>query len=673
VQQFDASPSYSNIDMFEDVQQTEANLEYQREVLKYITNIGSSLRLHMDIDILLQRVAEASCKALRFRHSALYLADGAGYFHARAVSGVSAENEEYLHQHPLPADIVAQLICEEYRISESYFIPAEASLWKNEQVAHYFVIDESESEQIATSPLCSTILDGTAWHPEDMLVVPLIKGDNTLLGFLTPDSPLDGRRPIPETMALLELFANQAAVVIEGAGLYKEAQQTSEERAALIKIGWALSAPDALRDLQTVYQTIYEQVGRVMPTDAFYISRYYSAAEKLIIDFFIDEGVVYSPLEYKHYPGSIKKILRQENAGFMFSTAEEYAEFIKEENPNTHEGLIGNARPSQSILFIPIRYGGQVLGLLSAQSYKPRAYTRRHLEMLKEIGVQAGIALTNVRLNTELRDALKRAQESEQIKNHFLMTASHELRTPLTAIQGYLELLDTFNATLDDDSKQHFLQNARRACEELILLLGNVMDTSRIDQDRVLLNMGPMQLVKAVQLILEILDPTIAREERPVQVNVADDVYVWVDDLRLRQVLLNVVGNAIKYTPAASAIAITATCVDLATVNRRLAASQQALSLVPTAEAATFTLATPFVLIEIRDWGPGINTEERKRLFTKFMRLNNAINSMQRGTGLGLYLCRQLIEAMSGYIWVESTGIPGEGSIFAIALPRYHN
>lgn len=675
MQQFDVPSSYPNIDMFEDVQQTEANLDYQREVLKYITDIGSSLRLDMDIDILLQRVAEASCKALRFRHSALYLADGAGYFHVRAVSGVSAENEAYLHKHPLPADVVAQLICEEYRISESYFIPAEAPLWRNEQVNNYFVVDEGEREQGYPSLTSAAILAGTAWHPEDMLVVPLITGDNTLLGFLTPDAPLDGRRPILETMALLELFANQAAVVIEGAGLYKEAQQTSEERAALIKIGWALSAPDALRDLQTVYQTIYEQIGRVMPADAFYISRYNSAEEKLIIEFFIDEGVVYPPLEYKHYPLSIKKILYQENVGYLFSTAEEYAEFIKEENPNTHEGLIGNARPSQSLLFTPIRHGGQVLGLLSAQSYQPHAYTRRHLEMLKEISVQAGIAITNVRLNTELRDALKRAQESEQVKNHFLMTASHELRTPLTAIQGYLELLDTFNAELDDESKQQFLQNARRACEELVLLLGNVMDTSRIDQDQVSLNMGPMQLVKAVQLILEILDPAIVREERPVQVHVADDVYVWADDLRLRQVLLNIVGNALKYTPAASAIAITATCVDLATVERRLAASQQALSPVgtPDPDTATFARATPFVLIEIRDWGPGINAEERERLFTKFMRLDNAINSLQRGTGLGLYLCRQLIEAMAGQIWVESTGIPGEGCIFAIALPRYHH
>ena len=680
VQQFDVYSEYAHthMDTFANDQPIEVNadVKYQREVLKYITDIGTSLSLHMDTDVLLQRVSEASCKALRFRHSALYLSDGAGYFRVCAVSGASAASESYLRAHPLPEDIVAQIICEDYRISESYFIPAEAPLWRNEQVTSYFVIEESDIEraEVDPSPASSPQSNGTEWHPEDMFVVPLIKANNTLLGFLTPDSPLDGRRPTEETMALLELFANQAAVVIEGASLYKEARQTSEERAALIKIGRALSAPDALRDLQTVYQAIYEQVRRVMPTDAFYISRYYSTSEKLIIDFFIDEGVVYSPIEYKYYPMSIKKMLYQENAGYMFSTAEEFTAFLKEENPNTSKALIGNERPSQSLLFTPIRYGGQVLGLLSAQSYRHHAYTHRHRDMLKEIGVQAGIAIINARLNIELRDALKRAQESEQLKNHFLMTASHELRTPLTAIQGYLELLDSFNNVLDDDSKQRFLNNARRACEELILLLGNVMDTSHIDQDKVSLNMAPMQVVDGVRLILEILEPTIAREKRLVTVNVADDIVVWADELRLRQVLLNIVSNALKYTPATSAIAINAYSVDAATIHTHLAATQQAdAPLVSNSSRIQDTAdsSNRFVVIEVRDWGPGISAEDQARLFTKFMRLDNALNSVQRGAGLGLYLCRQLIEAMLGRIWVESSGIPGEGSTFVIALPMY--
>ena len=81
--------------------------------------------------------------------------------------------------------------------------------------------------------------------------------------------------------------------------------------------------------------------------------------------------------------------------------------------------------------------------------------------------------------------------------------------------------------------------------------------------------------------------------------------------------------------------------------------------------------ADQFVIIAIRDWGPGIALEDQPKLFTKFMRLVPAINSMQRGAGLGLYLCRQLTEAMGGQIWMESNGIPGEGSTFFVALPRY--
>src|SRR5437660_8600584 len=106
----------------------------------------------------------------------------------------------------------------------------------------------------------------------------------------------------------------------------------------------------------------------------------------------------------------MKKFLFEERLGYLFSTAMEYATFINEETPDIYEDLISNQHPSQSLLFAPIHYGQEVLGLLSAQSYQPNVYTRRHLEMLKEISLQAGIAITNARLNTELRDALKQAQ-----------------------------------------------------------------------------------------------------------------------------------------------------------------------------------------------------------------------------------------------------------------------
>src|SRR5437764_15093616 len=122
------------------------------------------------------------------------------------------------------------------------------------------------------------------------------------------------------------------------------------------------------------------------------------------------------------------KILFEQRIGYLFSTTEEYVNYVREGVSDAN--LIDERKPSQSYLFAPIHYGDEPVGFLSAQSYKPHAYSRRHLEMLKEIGVQAGIAITNARLNTELRDALSRAQESQRMKSHFLMTASHELPPP---------------------------------------------------------------------------------------------------------------------------------------------------------------------------------------------------------------------------------------------------
>jgi signal transduction histidine kinase len=661
VKQSDNPAVFLESDMPEAVQRGETQLEYQRRVLKYITEFGSSLRLDMDTDTLLKRVSEATCKALGFRYSVLYLSDGIGYFRACATSGTSAEDEEYLRHHPLPDTVVAQFISEEYRISESYFIPAEAPLWKNSYISGFFVVSDEYNE---APPAYEGLQDsaGLYWDPEDMLIVPLISGDNILLGFLTPDAPLDGLRPRDEIMSVLELFANQAAVVIEGARLYEEARRNAEERAALIEIGRALSAPDALRDLETVYQTIYEQVKRVMPADAFFVTRYYSSTNTLTMDYLNDGGVRYPSFVYEYFPFDMKQLLYEEKLGYIFSTLEEYSQFVDEHIPEVEEDLFGGMRPSQSFLFAPIHYGEESLGYLSAQSYEPHAYTKRHLVMLKEISIQAGIAITNARLNSELRQALKQAQESDQLKNHFLMTASHELRTPLTAIQGYLELLATFETVIDEDAKQRFLTNARRACEELVLLLGNVMDTSRVDQDRVSLKLGPVQVAETVKLILEILEPTIAREERPVMVKIPNDLYVWVDDLRLRQIFLNLVGNALKYTPAPTKIEITAEGGNFESLAECWITAQRQYF-----EAK----ADQHVIIAIRDWGSGIDAGDQARLFTKFMRLDSALNSAQRGAGLGLYLCRQLTEAMGGSIWVESKGVAGEGTTFFMVLPRY--
>ncbi|MGH2508296.1 MAG: GAF domain-containing protein, partial [Ktedonobacteraceae bacterium] len=195
--------------------------EYLRDVLKYVVEIGASLRLQMDTDTLLKRIVTTACQALRFRYVVCYLFQRTGFFGLAASSGINTAEDKYLHQHPLPEAVVERIIDEQYRISDSYFLPAEAPIWQDKTFASYFVVVNPSTDLLVSVSLSEfAAIDRTMWHVEDLLIVPLRGGDGQLLGFLTPDAPLNGLRPTRETMGLFELFANQAAMVIDGAHLY---------------------------------------------------------------------------------------------------------------------------------------------------------------------------------------------------------------------------------------------------------------------------------------------------------------------------------------------------------------------------------------------------------------------------------------------------------------------
>ncbi len=442
------------------VQPSETFLAHPREVLACITEIGSSLRLHMDPGLIAKRIAEAACTALEFRYAALYLSDGKGSFRAWAVGGgIGAEGEEYLRQHPLPEAVVTKVAQLGSRISQSYLIPSNSPAWKDQYLASFFVVTidqptstdqpastslpahqyiQSDSHSSSANPSLFNDAVSLAWDPMDLLFIPLIRDNGSWLGILTPDAPLNGLRPTIETVALLELFANQAAVAIEGARLYEEVRQNSEERAALVEIGQALSAPDSQLNLQTVYHTMYEQVQRMMPAEAFFVARYHSATEQLVMDYLMDEGKEYAVATPLPFLLQTQQILFQERVGRLYATAEDYARDQHDDLAEV-DTLMGNQRPSQSLLFVPIRYGNEPLGILSVQSYHPHAYSQRHLELLKEIGVQAAIAMVNAHLKTELRDALKQAQEA----NTRLQTlASTDSLTGLLNRQTLLQFLE---------------------------------------------------------------------------------------------------------------------------------------------------------------------------------------------------------------------------------------
>ncbi len=620
-------------------QKHEQELTYQREILTSICELGSLLRLHLDIDTLLEQVTEKVCETLHASQGVLYLANSAAAFRLRTVYEVSSIEAEYLRQRIVRDTTIARLTDETFHLGNFYLIPSTSTFWQQDIFSTHFTLDKSsngESEEQSQKTI--------VWERKPLAIVPLRRADVGLFGLFVLAITDEQFLSTLDDIHVLEPLVHQVEVVIEEARLLEATRRSNEERAALIEIGRALSSPDALREPETVYQAIYTQVKSVMPADAFFVSRYYENPFAIWMEYLVDEGVEYPSFQYSAVPPWIDGILRRETPGLLFSTSDEYNSYTGAVNEEADEDIIGGSQPSQSLLFVPVQY----------------AYTQHHMDVLKEIAVQAGIALVNARMNRELRDAMRQAQESERLKNHFLMTASHELRTPLTSIQGYLELLGDYEETLSKQKRHRFISLARRASDELVLMLNNIMDASRLDQDRMLLKIEPVQVRHAVQLITEILEPTIVRETRNVQILVSDDLYIQADELRFRQILLNLLGNALKYTSSGTPIS----------VHAHVSSWQDLRERVPAHQRDRLTTDGYAIVIGVQDKGEGIKLEDQKNLFIKFMRLANAMNSTQRGAGLGLYLCRELAEAMNGAVWVESSGVSGEGATFFVALPQ---
>ena len=317
-------------------------------------------------------------------------------------------------------------------------------------------------------------------------------------------------------------------------------------------------------------------------------------------------------------------------------------------NPMLREVLLH--RKVQTAILAPLIVGSRPAGLLilarslHGGTQQKKAFGMADLPQAQDFAEQAAIAFTNAQLYQQLLNAHRHLQELDQLKDQFMITASHELRTPLTAVHGYLELMAEYGDRISRQQQQEFLQKARRGCDELVLLLNNVMDASRLEIEAGLrpVHLQHVDLEEEVRGVIDLIEPQIMQECREVHMYIPHKLFVKADPVRLRQVLLNLSVNALKYSEAGTPITFTA--------------------------RAVFD-KTPAVHVSVTDKGKGIKPQDHARLFQRFVRLESDLNSIVRGSGLGLYISRRLIEAMDGNIWIESSGIAGAGSTFHFRLP----
>ena len=259
--------------------------------------------------------------------------------------------------------------------------------------------------------------------------------------------------------------------------------------------------------------------------------------------------------------------------------------------------------------------------------------------------------------------ALEREQELGKLKDQFITSVNHELRTPLMALHGYVKLLHMRHETLSPERRGELIEKAERAGKDLVALVTSILELQSLDEmvkaftpERMLVRESIDSAIRLVELAPGNTQGDSAAE-REIHIEIPEGLTIWADVVRLRQILTNLLSNAVKYSPSGTPIEVAARVLPFSYDKARRNLSERLPG------------KTPMVEITIRDYGHGIPPEQIPLLFERFVRLPRDLASNVAGNGLGLYLCRTFAEAMKGRIWVESTGVEGEGATFHLILP----
>ena len=291
----------------------------------------------------------------------------------------------------------------------------------------------------------------------------------------------------------------------------------------------------------------------------------------------------------------------------------------------------------RSVLSVPMLREGTAIGCVLLRRPEPGPYSPRQIELLETFAAQAVIAIANVHLFNEIRDKSRQLEIASQHKSQFLANMSHELRTPLNAIIGYTEMMADGLYGDVSEKAQGVLERVQSNGRHLLGLINDVLDLSKIEAGQLVLAVEEYSVADIVATVLSATESLARAKGLSLGSAVAPGLPVGTGDARrLTQVLLNLVGNAIKFTDSGS-VEVRAVAVD-----------------------GRFRMS-------VVDTGFGIAPDDQKRIFEEFQQVDNTSTRKKGGTGLGLSISRRIVELHGGRIWVESE--VGKGSSFNVVVP----
>lgn len=277
-----------------------------------------------------------------------------------------------------------------------------------------------------------------------------------------------------------------------------------------------------------------------------------------------------------------------------------------------------------------------IAGVLLIRSVMKEIALRERVEGLANDLEKTNNELSTI--NSKLGVANNKLKELDQLKSEFLSLATHQIRAPLTAIKGYASLILEGDYGKVTPQVESAVKNIFESCQNLVLIVGDFLDISRIEQGRMKYEMADFDIVVITKDIIEKLRPNIESSGLTVSFeSIVDKQIVCLDQNKIRQVVGNIIDNSIKYTKEGGI-------------------------------KVSISIEDAFVKISVKDTGIGISQDDIPKLFAKFVRAKDASKTNVIGTGLGLYIAKQMVEAQGGRVYVQSEGL-GKGSDFIIMLP----
>jgi signal transduction histidine kinase len=397
-------------------------------------------------------------------------------------------------------------------------------------------------------------------------------------------------------------------------------------------LGEVSQAVNSTLDLETVLSTIVTKAVQLSGTEAGAIYGYDEQAREfqLRATYGMDQGLI-DALMQRHIglddPNVVSALAQHEPTQIAD---------LKQESVSELNKIILQAG-YRALMVTPLLRGEEIVGMLVVRRRTPGEFAKNTVDLIKTFAAQSALAIQNARLFHEIEDKSRQLEEASQHKSQFLANMSHELRTPLNAILGYAELMADGAYGEPSEKMLGILKRLEANGKHLLGLINDVLDLSKIEAGQLVLELSDYCIQDIAQTVRSTLEPLAADKKLAFKVEVAPQLPSGHGDgRRLTQVLINLVGNAIKFTDAGE-IAIKA-------------------------EARNGSFH-----VSVRDTGPGISSADQARLFQEFQQADNAITRKKGGTGLGLAISKRIIEMHGGKIWVESQ--LGQGSTFTFSLP----